>query len=62
MGGKDQIAAMQAAERERTGITSLKIGYNKVFGYYIEITNAQQSPRFRRTTSDDRRCRAPSGT
>jgi DNA mismatch repair protein MutS len=42
-GGKDQIAAMQAAERERTGITSLKIGYNRVFGYYIEITNAHRA-------------------
>ncbi|MFI5232148.1 MAG: DNA mismatch repair protein MutS [Gemmatimonadales bacterium] len=39
-GGKDAIASLQAAERERTGITSLKVGYNKVFGYFIEITNA----------------------
>ena len=31
------------AERERTGITSLKIGYNRVFGYYIEITNAHRA-------------------
>lgn len=38
-GGKDAIAAMQTAERERTGITSLKVGYNRVFGYFIEITN-----------------------
>ncbi len=42
-GGKDQIAGMQVAERERTGITSLKIGYNRVFGYYIEITNAHRA-------------------
>jgi len=41
-GGKDAIAALQAAERERTGITSLKVGYNRVFGYYIEITNANR--------------------
>ncbi len=41
-GGKDAIAALQAAERERTGITSLKVGYNRVFGYYIEITNAHR--------------------
>ncbi len=33
---------IQAAERERTGITSLKVGYNRVFGYYIEITNANR--------------------
>ena len=41
-GGRDAIANIQAAERERTGITSLKIGYNRVFGYYIEITNANR--------------------
>jgi DNA mismatch repair protein MutS len=41
-GGKDAIAALQAAERARTGITSLKVGYNRVFGYYIEITNAHR--------------------
>lgn len=40
-GGKRHIAAMQARERERTGITSLKIGFNKVFGYYIEITRSK---------------------
>src|SRR5206468_4330167 len=38
-GGKSYIAGLQSRERERTGITSLKVGYNKVFGYYIEITN-----------------------
>ncbi len=36
--GKDWIARLQQSERERTGIPSLKVGYNKVFGYYIEIT------------------------
>ncbi len=41
-GGKDQIAAMQAAERARTGIASLKVGFNRVFGYYIEVTNAHR--------------------
>ena len=39
-GGRDGIAGIQARERERTGIGSLKVGYNKVFGYYIEISNA----------------------
>jgi DNA mismatch repair protein MutS len=39
-GGKDAIALLQAAERARTGIGSLKVGYNKVFGYFIEVTNA----------------------
>jgi DNA mismatch repair protein MutS len=41
-GGRDAIARIQTAERARTGITSLKVGYNKVFGYYIEITNANR--------------------
>jgi len=34
------ILSLQAAERERTGIASLKVGYNKVFGYYIEVSKA----------------------
>ncbi len=38
--GKGAIAAMEAEERARTGIASLKIRYNKVFGYYIEVTKA----------------------
>src|SRR3989454_175928 len=38
-GGKQYIAGLQARERERTGISSLKVGFNKVFGYYIEVTN-----------------------
>jgi DNA mismatch repair protein MutS len=39
-GGKQWIAAYQARESERTGIPSLKIGFNKVFGYYLEVTVA----------------------
>ncbi len=38
--GKTFIASLEAKERERTGIKTLKIGYNKVFGYYIEISKA----------------------
>src|SRR5207249_1514999 len=38
-GGKQYIASLQARERERAGIPSLKVGFNKVFGYYIEVTN-----------------------
>ncbi|OLB09224.1 MAG: DNA mismatch repair protein MutS [Gemmatimonadetes bacterium 13_2_20CM_69_27] len=38
-GGKQYIASLQARERERTAIPSLKVGFNKVFGYYIEVTN-----------------------
>ena len=42
--GKSIIASMETRERERTGIKTLKIGYNKIFGYYIEISKvaAQQ--------------------
>jgi DNA mismatch repair protein MutS len=41
-GGKQYIAALQARERERTGIASLKVGFNKVFGYYIEVTHTHR--------------------
>ena len=40
--GKDWIAALQKSERERTNISSLKVSYNKVFGYYIEISHAHK--------------------
>lgn len=38
--GKNWIAQLERDERERTGIKSLKVGYNRVFGYYIEVTKA----------------------
>jgi DNA mismatch repair protein MutS len=41
-GGKQWIARYQAQEVERTCIPTLKVGYNKVFGYYLEVTNAHQ--------------------
>ncbi|MCL4393387.1 MAG: DNA mismatch repair protein MutS, partial [Chloroflexi bacterium] len=43
---KDWVAHLERSERERTGIKSLKVGYNKVFGYYIEVTtpNLPQVP------------------
>ncbi len=40
-GGKEFIASLEEEERERTGIKNLKVGYNKVFGYYIEISKGQ---------------------
>ncbi len=43
MNAKTWIANMQKTERERSGIPSLKVSYNKVFGYYIEITNAHKN-------------------
>jgi DNA mismatch repair protein MutS len=42
-GGKAWIAKYQAAEMERTGIPNLKVGFNKVFGYYLEVTAAHWS-------------------
>jgi len=39
-GGKQWIAELEAQERKRTGIKSLKVGFTKVFGYYIEVTNS----------------------
>ncbi len=41
-GGKQWIAEYQAEETRRTGITSLKVGFNRVFGYYLEVTNAHR--------------------
>jgi len=45
-GARDFIAALQVRERERTGIQSLKVGFNKVFGYYLEVTktNVERVP------------------
>lgn len=40
-GGKEWIARYQATEIERTGISNLKVGFNRVFGYYLEVTAAQ---------------------
>ena len=39
-GGRSALAKLENEERERTGIKNLKIGYNRVFGYYIEVTNS----------------------
>ena len=40
--GKDYLLQLQRSEMEKTGISSLKIAYNKVFGYYLEVTNAHK--------------------
>ena len=42
-GGKEFIASLEASEREKTGIQNLKVGFNKVFGYYIEVSKGQLS-------------------
>ena len=42
-GGKDFISNFEKEERERTGIKGLKVGFNKVFGYFIEVPNGQKS-------------------
>ena len=39
-GGKDYVAAIEKREREKTGIPKLRVGYNRVFGYYLEVTNS----------------------
>lgn len=41
--GKQWVAQLEAEDRERTGIKNLKIKYNKVFGYYFEVTNSYQN-------------------
>ena len=41
-GGRQYIASLQQRERDRTGIASLKVGFNRVFGYYLEVTNAHR--------------------
>jgi DNA mismatch repair protein MutS len=40
-GAREWIAELESIERQRTGINNLKVGYNKVFGYYIEVTKAK---------------------
>ncbi|MGY6520832.1 MAG: DNA mismatch repair protein MutS [Mongoliitalea sp.] len=40
--GKDYLVALQQRETQRTGISSLKVAYNKVFGYYLEVTNVHK--------------------
>ncbi len=42
-GGKQYLVTLQQTEIENTGISSLKIGYNNVFGYYLEVTNSQRN-------------------
>jgi DNA mismatch repair protein MutS len=42
-GGKKWLMELEARERERTGIRSLRVGYNRVFGYYLEVTRANLS-------------------
>jgi DNA mismatch repair protein MutS len=41
-GGKQWIAAYQKRQMDETGIANIKVGYNKVFGYYLEVTNAHR--------------------
>src|SRR5437660_57584 len=51
-GGKSWIAKFQTEQIRKTGIPSLKVGYNKVFGYYLEITHAQAQARSAHIPSD----------
>lgn len=43
LSGKDYLSAIQQRESEKTGIPSLKIGFNNVFGYYLEVTNTHKN-------------------
>ena len=52
---RQYIAQIEARERTRTGIASLKVRFNNVFGYYIEISKANLQLRARRITSASRR-------
>ena len=61
-GGKEWIARFQAEEIARTGIASLKVGFNQVFGYYIEITHAHAGEGPGRLSAASRRSRTPSAT
>ena len=53
-GGKQWIARYQAEEMERSGIPSLKVGFNKVFGYYLEVTNTHREKVPRRISASRR--------
>ena len=59
---RDRIAAIEARERERTGIASLKVKFNSVFGYYIEITRSHLASRARRLPCASRRSPTPSAS
>ena len=41
--GKEYLTELQQKEAEKTGISSLKIGFNNVFGYYLEVTNSHKN-------------------
>ena len=56
------LLGLERLERERTGIKTLKVGHNKVFGYYIEVSPANAHPRPRSTTSAARPSSAPNAT
>jgi DNA mismatch repair protein MutS len=43
-GARDWIGGLEQAERQRTGIRSLKVGFNQVFGYYLEVSHANREP------------------
>jgi len=50
---KGYLAQLEVREKERTGIAALKVSYNRVFGYYIEVPKSRAGP-CRRTTSASR--------
>ena len=60
--GRQYIAQIEARERQRTGIQSLKVRFNNVFGYYIEISKREPAPGAGRITSASRRWSTPSAS
>ena len=56
------LAQLEQHERERTGIRSLKVGFNRVFGYYLEVTRPNLADRCRPITSGGNRWSPPSGS
>ena len=60
--GKAWLAELEQEERIRTGIKSLKIGYNRIFGYYIEITKSNIHLQILNGMNENKRLQMPSGT
>src|SRR4029078_6112411 len=56
-GGKDGIARIQSEERARTGINSLKVGYNKILRYFLEVSHTQNLRLFNRGNNHHRSSR-----
>ena len=61
-GGKSMLADLETRTKEQTGIKNMKVSYNKVFGYYIEVAKSQTGPGARRLDPQADHSSTPSGT